>query len=398
MKKNKRNNICLYILCICIFLQFFLLLNNVYAAEDSTTYKAKVVELIDIKDQSVEAGKTGEDTVNQNINQYVKVKIISNGKYKGQEYTAEYCIKSEGTIESPKLKLGNKVLVSIEQDQNGELNVIVTDIYRINYLLIVFAIFIAIILLIGKTKGVKTLISLLVTVLSVIYILLPLISKGHSAILSSIIACIFIAIVSLLIIGGINKKSGVAIIGTIFGVIAAGILAICISKLANITGLTNEESQMLIYISNERTIDVKGIFFASIIIGTIGATMDISMSIASTMMELTQNVKNISVKKLIESGLNVGKDSMGTMASTLILAYVGGSLNLLLLLVLNNPNYISVINSDYISSEILRSLCGTIGMLVSIPVTAVVYGMLYGIFERNPLLDKTNFENKKNLD
>ncbi|MNI86161.1 YibE/F-like protein [compost metagenome] len=110
-----------------------------------------------------------------------------------------------------------------------------------------------------------------------------------------------------------------------------------------------------------------------------GATMDITMSIASAMTELAENTEKMTIKELVKSGLNVGKDAMGTMSNTLILAYVGESLNLILLVMLNNSNLSTIINSDFIASEILRSLCGTIGMIAAIPITTYIYGIMYAL-------------------
>ena len=149
---------------------------------------------------------------------------------------------------------------------------------------------------------------------------------------------------------------------------------------------------MLYYVSSNLSIDIKGLFFASILIGTVGATMDITMTIASTMKELTEKVKNISTKDLIKSGFNVGKDAMGTMSNTLILAYVGESLSLILLIMLNNTDLLAIVNSDFIASEILRGLCGTIGMISAIPITTIIYGVVYSLLEKNSILEQNNLE------
>lgn len=387
----KKLNVVLFVFILTISYMFSLNYINADDSQNSSNkdqYKAKVTNLIDIKTENI-AGNNNDQSGEVTKNQYVKVKVLT-GNYKNKEYEAVYCLKSSGMIETKQLKLAQEVLIQFDTDQNNNPTVTITDVYRINYLIILIFIFIAIILLIGKLKGIKTLISVTITILGIIYILIPMITHGHSAIFSSMLVCVMIAIISLILIGGFNKKSFVAIIGTISGVVVAGVLAIVLAKVATITGLTNEESQMLFYISDQKAIDIKGIFFAGILIGAVGATMDISMSIASTMMEITKNVRNISVKDLIKAGMNVGKDSMGTMSNTLILAYVGESLNLLILFVMNNSNVLSVLNSDYISSEILRSLAGTIGMLTAIPITAVVYGLFYGLFEKTSLLNNIN--------
>ena len=170
-------------------------------------------------------------------------------------------------------------------------------------------------------------------------------------------------VISFLLIAGISRKGVVATLGTVAGVIIAATLALVISKLGSITGLTDEHSRMLVYVAGENALDINGILFAGIIISTIGATMDIAMSISSSMNEIDLKVKDVSVKELIKSGMNVGRDAMGTMSNTLILAYVGEAMTLLMLYIYSNPNWMSILNSDVIATEILRSFCSTIGKI-----------------------------------
>lgn len=344
--------------------------------EDSTTeeykdpieYKAKVIESISVYKSEFDDSKY----------QKVKVKIIDNGEYKDKEYEAEYILQVLDSSESKQLEVGRIVYVIFDNAVQGLEKVVVKDVDRMPYLIIVLIIFIATIILIGKKQGVRTVISLGITLYAIFYMLVPLIMSGHNAVFMSIIICILIAVVNLTLVGGINKKSLVAIIGTVSGVIVSAVLAIIISSLARITGLSNEDAQMLIYITSGTSVDIYGLFFAGIIIGTVGATMDIAMSISSTMNELIRTSNNkITTKDLIKSGLNVGKDSMGTMSNTLILAYVGESLILIILFMINNFKLVSILNSDFIASEVLRGLCGTIGMISAIPITTYIYGIIH---------------------
>ena len=166
-------------------------------------------------------------------------------------------------------------------------------------------------------------------------------------------------------------------IGTIAGVIIGVFIAFVVSYLGRITGLSDDHSQMLIYVTKDMAFDINGIFFAGIIIGTIGATMDIAMSISSSMEEILNSSENITPKQLMKSGLNVGRDVMGTMSNTLILAYVGSSINIILINIINNNDLLTILNSDFIASEILRSFCSTIGMILTIPITAYIYVFIH---------------------
>lgn len=353
-----------------------------HGEEEFKTYKAKIIEDLGVREEFMEDSSGGS----KEKYQMVKVKVIDNSEFKGKEFDADFVMRLYDSVEQEKLKVGKNVYITFDQmDPN---RVIVTDVDRLPYLLFVLAVFLALIILIGKWQGVKTIISLAVTFFAVFNILLPLIIKGHGVILVTIIICMLITFVTLILVGGFNKKTVVSIVGTMSGVIVAALLATTISKLACITGLSNEESQMLIYASSGMNIDIKGLFFAGILIGTVGATMDICMSIASSMHELSLKVKNIETSELIKSGLNVGKDAMGTMSNTLILAYVGEAINLVLFFMLTQKDFLGIINTDFIASEILRSICGTIGMISAIPITAIIYGIMYAILDK-----KIDFDN-----
>ena len=368
---------------IIVIALIFILFQNVFAhGSEEKQYKAKIIKDLGVREEFLEDSSGGS----KEKYQVLKVKIIDNSELKGKTFEAEYVLRLYDSVEHEMLKEGKKVYVS--RDQMDPNRIIITDVDRLPYLLVVFIIFLLFIILIGRWQGVKTIISLGLTFAAIFYVVLPLIIKGYSAIFLAVIACSLIAIVTLILVGGINRKTVVSIVGTISGVIVSAILAITVSKLANITGLSNEDSQMLIYATSGMNIDIKGLFFAGILIGTVGATMDISMSIASAMHELTDKVKSIKASELIKSGLNVGKDAMGTMSNTLILAYVGESINLVLFFMLTQNNFFNVINTDFIASEILRSICGTIGMISAIPITAFIYGVIYYLFDKETEIDK----------
>ena len=359
----------LFIFCLLSF-------NCLAYSEDMKTYKAKIIKDLGEREEFIEDSSGGT----KEKYQVLKVKVIDNSEFNGKEYKAEFVLRLYDSVEHDKLKVGKNVYITFDQmDPN---RVIITDVDRIPYLTFVVVVFLLFILLIGRWQGAKTIISLGITFFAIFNILLPLIIKGHSAILLTILICTGITLLTLILVGGVNKKTFVSVIGTMSGVIVAAILAVTISKLASITGLSDEDSQMLIYASTGMNIDIKGLFFAGILIGTVGATMDICMSISSSMQELSEKVKNIDTKELIKSGLTVGKDAMGTMSNTLILAYVGESINLVLFFMLTQKNFLGVINTDFIASEILRSICGTIGMISAIPITAIIYGIMYAFLDK----------------
>ncbi|MFZ7134363.1 MAG: YibE/F family protein, partial [Eubacteriales bacterium] len=222
-----------------------------------------------------------------------------------------------------------------------------------------------------------------ITILAIFKILIPFILKGWDPVILSVGICILIITISLIIISGFTKKTTSAIIGTVGGVVVAGVIALIVGTLCKLTGLGNEESQMLMYIPQGTILDFRGLLFAGIIIGAMGATMDVGMSIASAMHEIKENSPDIKSKDLIKAGMNVGRDMMATMANTLILAYTGGSIQLILVFMAYNTSFSTVINWDMIASEILRAISGSIGIIFTIPITALVAGFIEERFVRH---------------
>ena len=185
-------------------------------------------------------------------------------------------------------------------------------------------------------------------------------------------------IVTFLIIGGIKKKSIAAMLGTAGGILVSGIIAVVFGGLFVLSGMCEETGMITVLSETARGFDFRGILFSGIIIGALGACMDVGMSLASALSELKEENSNISTKRMIEAGMNIGRDMIGTMTNTLILAYTGGAILTILLQVLGGLDIEKIINQEIISEEILRSIAGSIGLILTIPITAVVSGLLMG--------------------
>lgn len=183
----------------------------------------------------------------------------------------------------------------------------------------------------------------------------------------------------MIIINGLNKKTYAAILGNITGLILAGILANACNKIFNITGLSSEESMMLIRAS-ENKFDLKGITWAAILIGALGAIMDTALSIASSIREISKTTKETNFVTLFKSGMEVGKDAISTMISTLLLAYISGTLIQSLLMSIYIKPTIFLVNSEFILEEVLKSIIGALGILITVPATAALAAM-FEVFE-----------------
>jgi uncharacterized membrane protein len=315
----------------------------------------------------------------QNSLQIVEIKIITAGPYKNKLIEAEYSLSITFNEKQDQalLKPGDEVLMVIETDESGEISqAYIYSVVRDKYLLLLLIIFSVIILSVGKLKGLKALISLILTILGIIYILLPLILKGFDPVLVSTWVCVAIAGITLLLVSGFNKKTLAAVIGTSGGLISAGIIAQVIGEMAKLTGLGDEESQMLMFIPQEIAFDYKGLLFSVILICALGAAMDVGMSLSSAMFEIKEINPEIKKGQLLKAGMNIGRDMIATMSSTLILAYTGGSLQLMLLFMAHQIPFVDIINQDGYATEVVRSLAGSIGLILTIPITAIAVGFL----------------------
>lgn len=269
-----------------------------------------------------------------------------------------------------------EIYVFIAYDDDGNVDHGLVYRYRRDkYLLILGLIFLVLMVVVGGAKGVRTLITLSLTLVGIFYMLTG-IARGGNPIILSMVVCSIIAVVTMFLVTGFNQKAVSAIVGTLGGVLVSGVIAVIVSDYAVLTGLGTTEAQMLMFSQQHIEFDFTSILFASILLGTLGAVMDVCMSIASAINEITEANPFMSTKDLFHSGMNIGKDIMGTMANTLILAYAGTSIFLILVFMMNDIPAFDIINMDAIATEVVRALGGTIGLILSIPLTAYVAAIL----------------------
>ncbi len=341
--------------------------------EDIETCSAKVLEIISVEDFEYDIGDT---VISTQINFKGELK---SGANKGQVLIMEQYIDGMYFPQPRKIEIGDNIIVSkIDNIDFGE-----REYYayvghnKIPIYIFLTVIFLGIILLIGKRKGFSTIISLIFTILSIFLVFIPAILFGKNIYLTTIIVSIFIIFMSLILINGINKKTFCAIFGNLGGIAISGILAFVFSKIMNITGVLDQDYAFLYFLENGVAIDLKAVVWAGILIGCLGAVMDVAMSIASSMNEFSETMEEKSYGKMVKSGMNVGKDAIGTMTNTLILAYVGSSLATILLFVSNNQNILFLLNLEMIAVDILKSIVGSMGILFAVPVTVLLAAKVF---------------------
>ena len=383
---RRKKNINSKVITFCFLIIFFIFLyffNNIERVElvnsSGTSYVKAVVNEI-VEDNIQEDGsRIGY--------QKVMLKVLS-GKLKGQliEGTsfAGYLYGADCTV-------GMKVIASISKyEDNASAAVYSYD--RSNIIYIFVGLFLLMLWIIGGTKGFKSAIGLVFTFICIIYLFLPMLYKGYSPFLSAVIVIILITIVSLYLIDGITKKSISAMIGTIIGVIIAGICAAGFGYVAKISGYNVSEVEELVFVANNTELKVGGILFSAILIASLGAVMDVSMSISSTLTEIYNHNKNIGRVELFKSGINVGRDMMGTMSNTLILAFTGGSINTLILNYAYALKHNQIINMYEIGIEIMQGVSGSIAIILSVPLVSIIssYFLTYG--RKKSLRSKINLD------
>lgn len=307
--------------------------------------------------------------------QHLRIKLIS-GNHKGENYTVRNTVEMISPYKLIFAK-GDKMLLHLTEGEGGK--VVNLKIYErsregILYFIIIF--FMALLILIGGNKGFKSALTLIFMGFLIVFVLLPLIRKGYNPILVSIFISTLSVIFTLTLVSGRNKKTLTAILGTVGGVIIAGIIAMIVGNIANLTGVGTEDAQMLAYIPQNKYIDFKGLLYGGIIIGALGAIMDVTMSVSSAMWEIRDIKPKIKSKELIKSGMNIGKDIMGSMANTLILAYAGGSIYIMLLFSMFKMDILEIINLEPIASEIIRAMAGSVGLICAIPLTVLIAATL----------------------
>ena len=244
-------------------------------------------------------------------------------------------------------------------------------------LLILGGVFFLLLLVFGRMKGLNTIISLTFTVLAIFTVFIPSILSGYNIYLMSLVTCFFTIIMTLLITNGASTKSFATIMGCIFGVAVAAGLSILFEQLLRLTGMLDEHSVYLTYLDSGVSIDLVALVYAMIVIGAMGAVMDVAMDISSSLYEIRLHARDIGFTSLVKSGIRIGRDVMGTMANTLVLAYIGSSLCSILLLITYSSSLRELLNRESIVVEILQALIGSTAILLTIPLTAMVCGVMY---------------------
>lgn len=346
--------------------------------------KARVIQINNRNIQKIEDDSGSGETTTENISIEFTAKIL-NGYKKGMKVPAVQTVDSYLPVKIKEIEVGDKILLCRINDPKDRNYWMFAEYLRSDTLLWLGGAFIALLIVFGHIQGINTILSLTFTCVSVFYVLIPAILAGKNIYFWSICVAVFITAMTLLIVYGTSKKALCAAMGCLAGTAVSGGIASVTGYIMNLTGVLNDESLYLLYLNPENPINLKAITFAAILIGAIGAIMDVAISLSSALYEVKEKAPDTPANEIFRSGLTIGRDMMGTMANTLVLAYIGSSLSLVLLLIAYRTSWLGLFNRELIVAEILQTLSGSIGILFTIPLTSLICAWIYTIKKRTKI-------------
>jgi uncharacterized membrane protein len=320
------------------------------------TWRGKVLEVVDSQKKLI----PGTDT--EHTYQKIVVEILD-GPQKGKEVTIEN--------DYLELKKGNKFYFNYLKDIGGYESYVVTNVDRRDSLVWLVFIFIVAIIIFGGWQGVRSLIALIGSFFAIFYILIPGLLNGWSPLVSSFFVASGILFVAIFFTHGFNRESLIAYIGTMISVFVTGIFAIFVVKSTSLTGFASEESTYL-NIGTNGALDFTSLLLGAIIIGFLGVLDDIAVTQAAVVSELYDSNPSISKIEVYKRAMRVGREHVGALVNTLILAYTGASLPLLLYFRMSDMNFSTVVNLEIFSTEIVRSIVGSMGLILTVPIVTIL--------------------------
>lgn len=295
---------------------------------------------------------------------------VRSGDYKGQQMQVYNYV---GPLYGGPLKVGDRATVLISTYSDGTVNATVYEFDRLLPLCIVLVLFIAAAVAVGGRTGVKSLVALAVTLVCLFGVLLPSLMKGANTLLMTFIVCAYVAVVSLTIVGGVRKKTVCAMLGAVAGTALALLFGLLAQGLTRIDGLRIDDVEPLLQLRQTGTpIGLRGLLVGGIVISALGAVMDVTMGIASSLSEVHAANPELSRRELFRSGMNIGRDMVGTMTNTLILAFLGSGFTLILYLYSLGLSSRQLLSSAYVSLEVVSGIASSVGVILSIPLTALI--------------------------
>lgn len=305
--------------------------------------------------------------------QRCQLEIVS-GKFKGR--TAEGVNMLNGSLEQDKLFCeGDRAQVVVSYNADEILMVTMIDHDRIPMELVMGAIFILFLILFAGRTGVRAVLSFFLTVLAIWKLLVPLYLKGYNPIWTGLVFTLLLSVLIIALVYGFDRRCISAVSGTFLGILVTCLLGSLFTDLFQIHGAVMSSSESLLY-AGYQDLNLTRIFMASIFIGASGALMDLSVDITSAVHEVVEKRPDIGWKEAVRSGMNVGRSAMGTMTTTLLLAYSGGYIALLMVFMAQGTPLVNILNYKHVAAEMVHTVIGSFGLVTVAPFTALCAGVL----------------------
>lgn len=338
--------------------------------ENRADYESAVVEQVlsdsTEKDPAADNGYRGEQLL---------LVTVKSGDYQGQQMQVYNYV---GPLYGGPLHAGDRAAILISSYSDGTVNATVYEFDRLIPLAIVAALFIAAAVIVGGRTGAKSLAALAVTLVCLFGVLLPALMKGADTLLMTFLVCAYVAVVSLTIVGGVRKKTVCAMLGAVAGTALALLFGLLAQALTRVDGLRIDDVEPLLQLRQTGTpIGLRGLLVGGIVISALGAVMDVTMGIASSLAEVHAANPQLSRRELFRSGMNIGRDMVGTMTNTLILAFLGSGFTLILYLYSLGLPFRQLMCSAYVSMEVVSGAASSVGVILSIPLTALITAAVF---------------------
>ena len=308
---------------------------------------------------------------------------VLSGAKKGETITASQSVSDQGAFRVKAVEKGDRIILvnSAFQGADSSRNeYFFAEYARADAVFILLGVFAFLVILFGGKKGVSTLISLAFTCLAVIAVLVPAILAGKDIYIATALTCSYMVIMTLVIVNGYSAKTLSAILGCLGGIAVSALICFIMQKVIKLSGYLEEQDYFLVLMNPD--IDLKAIVYSSILIGAVGAVMDVAVDISSSLSEISRKIGYVPFSDMFASGIRIGRDIMGTMSNTLVLAYIGSSLCGVLLICSYKTSALNIFNAESIVVELLQAIVGSLGILFAIPVTAAVCSVIYN--RKNP--------------
>lgn len=339
--------------------------------EDAAIYKG--TERVRAKVLSTDESTVKSSGLIQSGEQYCKLKILD-GKFKGQETDGVNMLS--GSLEADKMfEAGDTAQVVISHNGDEILSVMMSDHFRLDKELLLAAMFVVLLVLFAGKTGLRAVYSFVITVLTIWKIMVPAYLGGVNPIWCGILITAFLTVLIIFLVYGFDRKTAAASSGALLGVLMTCIIGCIFTDLFKIHGAVMAYSESLLY-AGYQNLNLTQIFMSGIFIGASGAMMDLAVDITSAVNEVIEKKPDISWKEAARSGMNVGRAAMGTMTTTLLLAYSGGYIALLMTFMAQGTPIDNILNYKYVSAEILDTIVGSFGLVTVAPFTAFTSGIL----------------------